>query len=66
MPFILFDKTGIPVDYFEETYDVEIRAFLAKTIEFNAYPDWDRHRALRKERGENLEVRILNFEIVEE
>jgi hypothetical protein len=69
--FILFDKSGIPVDYFEETYFnsygdyAEIKPFLAKTIEFDVF-DWKKHRALRKERGENLEVRILNFEIIEE
>ncbi len=68
--YILFDRTGVPVDYFEKTYfngyrDEGIKAFLAKTITFDIF-DWDDHRALRKESGENLEVRILDFEIVEE
>jgi hypothetical protein len=70
--FILFDRSGIPVDYFEDTFfnsysrdNSEIKPFLAKTIEFDAF-DWERHRALRKEKGENLQVRILNFEIIEE
>tara|TARA_R110002033_G_scaffold170966_1_gene215033 strand:+ start:1710 stop:2747 length:1038 start_codon:yes stop_codon:yes gene_type:complete len=68
--YILFDKTGIPVDYFEKTYfdgyrDEGIKPFLAKTITFDIF-DWEGHRALRKEYGENLEVRILDFEIVDE
>ncbi|MFT7030219.1 MAG: S1-C subfamily serine protease [Marinoscillum sp.] len=68
--FILFDKSGIPVDYFEETYfdgyrDEGIKPFLAKTITF-FISEWGDHRALRKEYGENLEVRILDFEIVDE
>ncbi|MGY0408251.1 MAG: S1C family serine protease [Polaribacter sp.] len=67
--FVLFDRSGIPVDYFEKTYfdgyGIEIKAFLAKTIEFYDF-DWRNHRALRKEKGENLEVRILDFEIIEE
>ncbi len=68
--FILYDKSGIPVDYFEKSYfngsGVEgIKPFLAKTVTFDM-GDWITHRALRKESGENLKVRILDFEIVEE
>lgn len=68
--YILFDKSGVPVDYFEKTYfdgyrDEGIKPFLAKTITFDIF-DWEGHRALRKEYGENLEVRILDFEIVDE
>jgi hypothetical protein len=70
--FILFDKTGIPVDYFEKTYfggygdeGKSIKPFLAKTVTFDIL-DWDQHRALRKEYGENLEVRILDFKIIDE
>ena len=68
--YILFDKSGVPVDYFEKTYfdgyrDEGIKPFLAKTITFDIF-DWRDYRALRKEYGENLEVRILDFEIVDE
>jgi len=69
--FVLFDRSGIPVDYFEKTYfdswgsNSSIKPFLAKTIEFDAI-DWHKHRALRKEKGENLEVRVLDFELIKE
>ncbi|WP_418637137.1 S1C family serine protease [Winogradskyella sp.] len=68
--FILFDNTGIPIDYFEEELfssygDEGIRPFLAKTIEFDIF-DWKDHPALRKSAGDKLEIRILDFEIVED
>lgn len=68
--FILFDKSGIPVDYFSDLYFVErgldgaIEPFLARTLVFG-YDDWLKHRSLVKEYGENLEVRILDFNIIE-
>jgi hypothetical protein len=68
--FILYDKHGVPVDYFEMDFFTGygwdgIKPFLAKTITFDI-SDWESHRALRKESGENLEVIILDFEIEDE
>jgi len=67
--FILFDKNGVPIDYFEKEYFSGfrdgLRPFLAKTIEFDA-SDWHSIPALRKSYGDNLEIRILDFEIVED
>jgi hypothetical protein len=64
--FILFDKTGTPIDYFEGIYFSDgIKPFLAKTLNFGS-DNWLYHKSLVKEPGENLEVRILDFEIVNE
>lgn len=70
--FILYDKSGIPVDYAE--FDAgylrikDIRPFLAKTVNFDGYSgmDCNRMRVLSKDNGEYLDVRILDFEIIEE
>lgn len=68
--FILYDKSGLPVDYLERTFfdsSDGIRPFLARTIIFDQYYAWE-HRALRKKgrnSGENLEIRILDFTILE-
>jgi Trypsin-like peptidase domain len=67
--FILYDRNGVPLDYFEKEYFSgyrdEIRPFLAKTIEFDVF-DWRDHPALRKSYGDNLEIRILDFKIIED
>jgi hypothetical protein len=74
--FILFDKSGIPIDYFSDTFfynygkgynrpEPGIEPFLARTLVFG-WDDWYKHRSLVKESGENLEVRILDFNIVED
>ena len=66
--FILYDKTGIPVDYFEKEFfrhDEKLRPFLAKTIDFDVF-DWKKYPALRKSPGDNLEIRVLDFEIIED
>lgn len=70
--FILYDKSGIPIDYaeFDDGYlrIKEIRPFLAKTVNFDGYSGMDcrRMRVLSKGNGEYLDVRILDFEIIEE
>jgi hypothetical protein len=67
--FILFDKSGIPIDYFTDLYFTKygggIEPFLARTLVFG-WDDWFKHRSLVKEYGENLEVRILDFSIIED
>jgi hypothetical protein len=70
--FILYDNTGIPVDYVKLDNGYlridEINPFLAKTVTFDGYSGMDcyRMRVLSKENGEYLVVRILDFEIIEE
>jgi len=70
--FILYDKTGIPVDYSELDNGYlridEISPFLAKTVSFDGYSGMDCRgmRVLGKENGEYLVIRVLDFEIIEE
>ncbi len=69
--FLIYDATGIVVDYLEDTYaegkgyygDVgEIKPFLARSIEFNVgYPP-----KLILKSGYKIKARILDFKIIEE
>lgn len=64
--FILYDKHNIPIDYYETIFfEYEfnggiLKPFLGKTVEFDSS-----QRVFRKEHGENLEIRILDFKIIE-
>jgi hypothetical protein len=73
--FILYDRTNIPVDYWEgddgylfKGSGENIRPFLAKTAVFDGYSGMDcrRRRVLSKKNGEYLKVRVLDFEIIED
>jgi hypothetical protein len=65
--FILYDKRGIPIDYFQKIffYDEVIEPFLGKKIDFSV-TDWMRYKTLVLENGENIVARILDFQIIEE
>ena len=66
--FIVYDDTGVPLDYFEEKYNryhYGIKPFLARTIDFGSAGY--EHKALRLEnKSERIEIRILDFTIDED
>jgi hypothetical protein len=73
--FILYDRTSVPVDYWEgddgylfKGSGANIRPFLAKTAVFDGYSGMDcrRLRVLSKKNGEYLKVRVLDFQIIED
>jgi S1-C subfamily serine protease len=70
--FILYDKTGTPVDYNEFNNGYLrvglIKPFMAKSVIFDGYSGFDcyRERVLGKENGEYLVVRILDFDIIDD
>ena len=77
--FILYDKAGIPIAYkeylnsdmhFSEIFPSldNIKSFLATTVnisEHSAWTDCETNPVLSKNNGEYLEIRILDFEIIE-
>lgn len=78
--FILYDKAGIPIAYkeyrnsdfhFSEIFPSvhNIKSFLATTVnisEHSAWTDCETNPVLSKNNGEYLEIRILDFEIIEQ
>lgn len=69
--FILYDKHGVPLDYYESVYldgyKTGIKPFLAKTYQLSSWMDGrDRRRVFRIENEyEKIEIRILDFKISE-
>jgi S1-C subfamily serine protease len=66
--FLIFDKSGIPIHYEEKEYfpyhyrdELGINPFLAKKIEYE-YREFGRHIIYF---GERVEIRVLDFRIVE-
>ena len=68
--FVLKGANGIPIDSYEKVFlegypDDVLDPNETKAIELYAY-DWEKARDLRLEEGETVEIRIIDFDFVEE
>jgi|GEM_PF-4906069 len=68
--FVAVGQDGIPIDHYTKTFlegypDEVLEPNVTKAVELGAY-DWEKSRALRLEEGETLEIRVIDFEFIEE
>lgn len=68
--FILKDRSGRPIDYLDKEYFASrysdgLKPYLAKYYETSFINDY-RGRVMERRYGEELEIRILDFEIIED